>query len=57
MPSPKVGLVLRAIGIIVAAGSTTSMVARSTLLPRPTAHRLLSDLAEHGFVAQPDTGR
>ncbi|SDG85795.1 transcriptional regulator, IclR family [Pseudonocardia oroxyli] len=43
----KVGLVLRALGT---AGASTSAVARGTRLPRPTAHRLLTDLADQGFV-------
>lgn len=51
----KVGLVLRALG---ASGASTSAVARGTGLARPTAHRLLTDLAEQGFVDRDvDSGR
>jgi DNA-binding IclR family transcriptional regulator len=46
----KVGSVLRAVGAAAGAGLTTSAVARETGLSRPTAHRLLSELAEQGFV-------
>ncbi|GAA1826408.1 IclR family transcriptional regulator [Pseudonocardia ailaonensis] len=52
----KVGLVLRTVGAAAAAGTTTSAVARDTGLPRPTAHRLLTDLAAQGFVDR-DRGR
>src|SRR4051794_22953474 len=54
----KVGLVLRAIGTTDATGATTSAVRRATLLPRPTVHRLLTELAEQGFVDRDaDAGR
>ncbi len=54
----KVGLVLRTVGAAAATGATTSAVARATGLPRPTAHRLLTDLTEQGFVDRDrDTGR
>lgn len=54
----KVGLVLRLLGSADVAGATTSAIAREAGLPRPTAHRLLTDLAEQGFVDRSqDTGR
>ncbi|GEL22197.1 putative IclR-family regulatory protein [Pseudonocardia sulfidoxydans NBRC 16205] len=54
----KVGLVLRTVGTTDTAGATTSAVARGTGLPRPTTHRLLTDLADQGFVDRnTDTGR
>lgn len=54
----KVGLVLRTLGGADAEGVTTSAVARDTGLPRPTVHRLLTDLTEQGFVDRNrDTGR
>lgn len=46
----KIGAVLRALSTTNAAGTTTTELARETGLPRPTAHRLLSSLAEEGFV-------
>ena len=46
----KVGLALRALGAAGGDGVSTSAVARATGLTRPTAHRLLTDLAEQGFV-------
>ncbi|GAY07219.1 IclR family transcriptional regulator [Pseudonocardia sp. N23] len=52
----KIGLVLRALGAAAdPAGSTTSDIARRTGLTRPTAHRLLTELAEQGFTDR-DTG-
>ena len=48
----KVGLVLRTLGTTDTAGATTSAGARDTGLPRPTAHRPLTDLADHGFVGR-----
>jgi len=54
----KIGLVLRTVGSADAEGLTTSAIARLTGLPRPTAHRLLTDLAEQGFVDRDrDTAR
>jgi DNA-binding IclR family transcriptional regulator len=54
----KVGLVLRTLGAAEAEGATTTAVARHCGLPRPTAHRLLTDLAEQGLVDRNrDTGR
>ncbi|MEB3366474.1 IclR family transcriptional regulator [Saccharopolyspora mangrovi] len=53
----KIGAVLRALSAKNAAGATTTDLARDTGLPRPTAHRLLSSLAEEGFVDRdPRTG-
>lgn len=46
----KIGAVLRALSAKNTAGTTTTDLARDTGLPRPTAHRLLSSLAEEGFV-------
>lgn len=40
------------------AGASTSEVARAAQLPRPTAHRLLSELRDHGLTDRdPETGR
>ncbi|MEV0087193.1 IclR family transcriptional regulator [Saccharopolyspora sp. NPDC050642] len=46
----RVGSVLRALSAANEAGAATSDLARATDLPRPTVHRLLSSLAEEGFV-------
>ncbi|TDD35818.1 IclR family transcriptional regulator [Saccharopolyspora elongata] len=46
----RVGSVLRALSAVNEAGAATSHLARATDLPRPTVHRLLSSLAEEGFV-------
>lgn len=46
----KAGLLLRALAVAGASETTTTSLARQTGLTRPTAHRLLSDLAEQGFV-------
>ncbi|MGW5647503.1 IclR family transcriptional regulator [Saccharopolyspora sp. NPDC003752] len=46
----RVGSVLRALSAVNEAGAATSDLARATDLPRPTVHRLLSSLAEEGFV-------
>jgi len=45
----KAGLLLGSLGAA-AGGRTTSALARDTGLTRPTAHRLLAELAEQGFV-------
>ncbi|MEV5544412.1 IclR family transcriptional regulator [Saccharopolyspora shandongensis] len=46
----RVGSVLRALSAVNEAGAATSDLARATDLPRPTVHRLLSSLADEGFV-------
>ncbi|MFF0814535.1 IclR family transcriptional regulator [Rhodococcus sp. NPDC003318] len=46
----RVGALLRAIAAAPTAGASTSDVARAAGLARPTAHRLLSSLAEEGLV-------
>lgn len=46
----RVGSVLRALSAANEEGAATSDLARATDLPRPTVHRLLSSLAEEGFV-------
>jgi DNA-binding IclR family transcriptional regulator len=46
----RVGAVLRALSATNEAGAATSDLARATELPRPTVHRLLSSLADEGFV-------
>ncbi|KAA5828388.1 IclR family transcriptional regulator [Saccharopolyspora hirsuta] len=46
----RVGAVLRALSATNETGAATSDLARATDLPRPTVHRLLSSLAEEGFV-------
>ncbi|MET8209143.1 IclR family transcriptional regulator [Streptomyces sp. NPDC005373] len=46
----RVGAVLRALSARNGAGAATSELAKATDLPRPTVHRLLTSLAEEGFV-------
>lgn len=46
----RVGSVLRALSDSNESGASTIHLARATELPRPTVHRLLSSLAEEGFV-------
>ncbi|RRO16887.1 IclR family transcriptional regulator [Saccharopolyspora rhizosphaerae] len=46
----KISAVLRALSATHATGTTTTDLAREAGLPRPTAHRLLSSLADEGFV-------
>ncbi|MER7078242.1 transcriptional regulator, IclR family [Saccharopolyspora kobensis] len=46
----RVGAVLRALSAANETGAATVDLARATDLPRPTVHRLLSSLAEEGFV-------
>lgn len=46
----RVGALLRAISGVEPGGASTSDLARSTGLARPTAHRLLTSLAEEGLV-------
>lgn len=46
----RVGALLRALSAANEAGAATSDLARTTDLPRPTVHRLLSSLTEEGFV-------
>ncbi|MEU6266197.1 IclR family transcriptional regulator [Saccharopolyspora shandongensis] len=46
----RVGSILRALSAVNEAGAATSDLARATDLPRPTVHRLLSSLADEGFV-------
>lgn len=54
----RVGSVLRAVGEFEPRGVTTSDLGRATGLARPTAHRLLSSLAEEGLVDRdPENGR
>lgn len=54
----RVGAVLRAVSGHEPDGATTSTVARSAGLPRPTGHRLLTSLQAQGLVERdPATGR
>lgn len=53
----KTGLLLRALGAAGGEGTTTTVLARETGLTRPTAHRLLSELAEQGFVDRDTSDR
>jgi DNA-binding IclR family transcriptional regulator len=53
----KAGLLLRALGAAGDGGATTTVAARDAGLTRPTAHRLLAELAEQGFVDRDPTGR
>jgi len=46
----RVAVVLRAVSAAMPLGTTTSRVAGTAGLARPTAHRILASLAEHGFV-------
>lgn len=46
----RVGAILRAIGTQEPGGVSTTELARHSLLARPTAHRLLSSLADEGLV-------
>ncbi|MGU3431932.1 IclR family transcriptional regulator [Actinomycetes bacterium M1A6_2h] len=46
----RVSAVLRAVGSAEPSGSSTTELARATGLARPTAHRLLSALADEGLV-------
>ena len=46
----RVGAVLRALSVTNEAGAATSDLARTVDLPRPTVHRLLTSLADEGFV-------
>ncbi|QIM15421.1 IclR family transcriptional regulator [Leucobacter insecticola] len=54
----RVAAVLRSLSTTMPGGASTSDIARSTGLSRPTTHRLLSALGEHGFVDRdPASGR
>lgn len=53
----RVGAVLRAVSAEGDRGTSTSEVARAAGLARPTAHRLLTSLAEEGLVDRDDRGR
>lgn len=54
----RVGVVLRALSATSHDGAATSDLARATDIPRPTVHRLLTSLAEEGFVDRDQrTGR
>lgn len=54
----RAGAVLRAVATHEPDGTTTSEVARSAGLPRPTAHRLLASLQAEGLVdREPSGGR
>lgn len=46
----RIGTVLRSLSAKNKAGAATSDLARDADLPRPTVHRLLTSLAEEGFV-------
>src|SRR6266496_2293079 len=46
----RVSAILRGLSQSPDTGTTTSQIARSAGLARPTAHRLLVSLAEEGFV-------
>lgn len=55
---PRVGALLRALADCEPEGGSTTVVARLAGLARPTAHRLLSSLADQGLVdREPRTGR
>src|SRR5438445_8974624 len=52
-PAPvtgRVAAVLRALSGFADSGASTSQVARSAVLARPTVHRLLTALADEGYV-------
>ncbi len=53
----RVGTLLRAVSQAEGAGSTTSQVARSAGLARPTVHRLLTALLAEGLVDRTERGR
>ena len=54
----RVAAVLRAVSQAMPRGVGTSDVARSASIARPTAHRLLTSLAEQGFIdREPSSGR
>jgi DNA-binding IclR family transcriptional regulator len=53
----RTGAVLRAVSAREPAGATTSEVARTSGLARPTAHRLLTSLRAEGLVDRDPTGR
>ncbi len=46
----RVGALLRAVGAHQPAGASTTDIARTAGLARPTAHRLLAAMAEEGLV-------
>lgn len=53
----RTGAVLRALSTFEPTGATTSAIARSTGLPRPTVHRLLASMADLGLADRdPDSG-
>ncbi|MBP6684657.1 MAG: IclR family transcriptional regulator [Leucobacter sp.] len=54
----RVAGVLRVLSAAMPAGASTTDLARASQITRPTAHRLLSALAEEGFVdREPHSGR
>jgi DNA-binding IclR family transcriptional regulator len=53
----RTAIILRAVSASEPEGARTSAVARTTGLPRPTAHRLLTSLLEMGFVDRDAGGR
>lgn len=53
----RVAALLRAVGGSSSAGATTTMLSRDTSIPRATAHRMLTALAEQGLIdREPGTG-
>ncbi|MBX7431314.1 IclR family transcriptional regulator [Mycobacterium sp. Y57] len=53
----RVAAILRAVGGTGGAGATTTALARSAHIPRATAHRMLTALADQGLIdREPDTG-
>lgn len=53
----RVGAVLRALAVTEPQGASTTDVARATSLPRPTVHRLLSQLEVQGLVERVEAAR
>lgn len=53
----RIAAILRAVAVHEPAGATTSAVARTAVLPRPTVHRLLTGLLEAGLVDREPDGR
>lgn len=48
---------LKAVAVHEPVGGTTTSLARAAGLPRPTAHRVLTALAEHGLIDRAASGR
>jgi DNA-binding IclR family transcriptional regulator len=52
----RVAALLRAVGSTGGAGASTTVLARSTGIPRATAHRMLTALADQGLIDRAATG-